>query len=985
MYRTFELNAAASIARRPHLAKRFPLLLAMAALLLTALASRVADAAPFVHKNVNATKVFRNPVNLVAGTTYTFETSGLSPTSCDPMMYLFRYSDYNSGGAQVWDNISTTNLNARIRITPTASTAGQYDVVVRGKTAGCSGTVTMNGTVLGGGSQPFGGTLITLTSAVPASPTWVEYQTAAIRNGSPDTRMWGLTSATATGKVVAYSDEEGVGHMSRFQSQTTRAVLVSSYSSGLAGVTDLYINPINDQVIYDSDDDGLADLTEQEIGLCDQMPCSTTSFAASDAADTDHDGLYDNEEIFGRDDPTKVNPQMLALWGANPKHKDIFVEWDWLNAFPSNPFRTTDADAVASWFADAPVGDVMNPDGLPGVNIHIDIGIANASGSTTYGNWGGSGPAVPSAILWQSWQNPANFNPLRVGIFRHAMLNNGNSGAARVNYREITWPGNMADRGVGLFVHELGHSIGLEHHGHNSWGSGNCKPTYVSTMNYLFIGRLFSRGSLNYAPLNPASVLEAKPFGESMPSHLAQPPLSYSVIGTNVNWNRDNTFEAINGRVRAPLRWSPGGAAGGGCDPFISNSTRFLSGNDRYGRETPSLVKYNNRLYAFYLNNDRLAYRSAPIGGPDVNGSWCTTTNCAVWSAESIMSTPGYVAGSVGVIGQTVATWGNGLYVAYRLVNGEVRWQSTNAPGPNGTLPNWTNQTTIGVMDATPHLSVMYVNPAFFANSTEAMMLHGSVAQKYRQWTLVTNLGGVFASYNIKDTTGHEIDGSVSPTVVSWPSRGGANHADVGTSCAVFVDRLQAARFYCYVKSSDRWQDFSAKMYQWIPMAHTPTKVGLAYHVLRNGTGGALGNDITRGQFWMTVAPGSDTNGDGVIDPAPSKPELYISTYLSASNPPHPNITQWSVKGPYWDATQTVDTYTNVGLYEDESISAMKGTWFENNTSILFMPYADGTFNEPLKDGNDFQVMERGICMGVLGGEDYLAQTTCGTSNFFGY
>ena len=38
-------------------------------------------------------------------------------------------------------------------------------------------------------------------------------------------------------------------------------------------------------------------------------------------------------------------------------------------------------------------------------------------------------------------------------------------------------------------------------------------------------------------------------------------------------------------------------------------------------------------------------------------------------------------------------------------------------------------------------------------------MLHGSVAQKYRQWTLVTNLGGVFAPYNIKDSTNNEIDG----------------------------------------------------------------------------------------------------------------------------------------------------------------------------------------------------------------------------------
>ena len=53
-----------------------------------------------------------------------------------------------------------------------------------------------------------------------------------------------------------------------------------------------------------------------------------------------------------------------------------------------------------------------------------------------------------------------------------------------------------------------------------------------------------------------------------------------------------------------------------------------------------------------------------------------------------------------------------------------------------------------------------------------------------------------------------------------------------------------------------------------------------------------------------------------------------------------------------------------IALFEDLRTSAMKGGIAEAR-KVEFMPFADGTFAAQLKDGNDFSVMERGICRGL--------------------
>ena len=67
-----------------------------------------------------------------------------------------------------------------------------------------------------------------------------------------------------------------------------------------------------------------------------------------------------------------------------------------------------------------------------------------------------------------------------------------------------------------------------------------------------------------------------------------------------------------------------------------------------------------------------------------------------------------------------------------------------------------------------------------------------------------------------------------------------------------------------------------------------------------------------------------------------------------------------------------VDEPRAVALYEDESLSALKGLMLgysgEPATARLeFLPFMDGAREVRLGSGNDFEVMARGICAGLRG------------------
>ena len=72
----------------------------------------------------------------------------------------------------------------------------------------------------------------------------------------------------------------------------------------------------------------------------------------------------------------------LPGMGADPRHKDLFVELDFM---PPHRFDAAAAALIADAFADAPVS---NPDGSAGIALHLDNGSDSVMNPKTGATWG---------------------------------------------------------------------------------------------------------------------------------------------------------------------------------------------------------------------------------------------------------------------------------------------------------------------------------------------------------------------------------------------------------------------------------------------------------------------------------------------------------------------------------------------------------------------------------------------------------------------
>ncbi len=153
---------------------------------------------------------------------------------------------------------------------------------------------------------------------------------------------------------------------------------------------------------HDPDGDGLGSQLEAAIGTCSTLHEIAGGFdcsRAADARDTDGDGLTDDLELIGKLDVAPY--QTLPRWGADPRHKDVFIEVDFgLQATDEKTQHMSAASAARfmNLYGDPETDPVLrllhaqilvNPDGQPGVNTHLDTGVDPASSG------GGSGPGRP--------------------------------------------------------------------------------------------------------------------------------------------------------------------------------------------------------------------------------------------------------------------------------------------------------------------------------------------------------------------------------------------------------------------------------------------------------------------------------------------------------------------------------------------------------------------------------------------------------------
>lgn len=275
-------------------------------------------------------------------------------------------------------------------------------------------------------------------------------------------------------------------------------------------------------------------------------------------ADRDQDGIFDDWETDGIDIDCNGTAD-FTLVGADPDRKNVYVEMDYMQNHLPDPDAVQD---VIDAFANAPAS-VGNADGSPGVILRIDIGeqITEQNNINTWTDF--------DTLRAANFGTPAEqADPLalaakalvyRYAIVVHARDGGNSSGRAKRGNFVVSlgggppWTvvgghrvGSRAQQ-AGTIMHELGHTLGLAHGGNEGT---NCKPNYLSVMNYSFQTRLIPNSSL------PGPRLDY--------SRSALPPLDEAALveAVGIQDGIDSTFWGSDGVNRliapgsGPINWS---------------------------------------------------------------------------------------------------------------------------------------------------------------------------------------------------------------------------------------------------------------------------------------------------------------------------------------------------------------------------------------------------------------------------------------------
>ncbi len=306
---------------------------------------------------------------------------------------------------------------------------------------------------------------------------------------------------------------------------------------------------------------------------------------ASHAQDTDADGLPDTWETNG----VSVNGVFLDLprMGADPLHRDLFVEVDWMVApTHSHEPKPEALRKVIQAFDRSPV---QNPDGTTGVHLHVDAGPDSVMNPVTGERWGelSGGEALEhqdnlGTIVDAededddySWEDEAaikaaHFRPERVAAFRYCVFahnlapeDNGTSGLASglpgtdflVTLGEWSDQVGTVMEQAGTFMHEFGHTIGLRHGGIDHI---NNKPNYLSVMNYFFqTAGLFDPDDLGRLDFSRQALPTLDEHHLSEPAGISPAGL-YAAFSSFLRFMEDN-LEI--GPIQAAIDWNQNGVA----------------------------------------------------------------------------------------------------------------------------------------------------------------------------------------------------------------------------------------------------------------------------------------------------------------------------------------------------------------------------------------------------------------------------------------
>ncbi len=364
--------------------------------------------------------------------------------------------------------------------------------------------------------------------------------------------------------------------------------------------------------------------------------------------DTDGDGIFDLWETVGIDIDNDGMPDLLADelgtdYAGNPivldpNRKDILVEIDWFECAAGGDCDTgdththeprTDAlDASVAAFDDAPVSNpngaddgialwLMTDEALPHQAVcDFDDGCFDTIKSQRFGTVVERADADLMLAKRMVW----HYN-----LWVHDKEpNNSSSG-------EAERPGNdfivslgswMSSRGstsdqIGTLMHELGHNLNLSHGG----GDGeNCKPNYLSIMNYMFQTAGLQRTAPGSVPfydysrtsyptstgiLNEASLNELIGIEDDDLMTFFGPPIDLDGVDNGPNPDGDLNDDLIPAVGNGPIDWDQNGSASD--NPATPTDINFAKRRDCGETDGSPDASPDDDLYG-YVDWDNLLY-----------------------------------------------------------------------------------------------------------------------------------------------------------------------------------------------------------------------------------------------------------------------------------------------------------------------------------------------------------------------------------------
>lgn len=449
-------------------------------------------------------------------------------------------------------------------------------------------------------------------------------------------------------------------------------------------------------------------------------------------ADTDGDGLFDQWESDGIDhDGDGTIDVDLAAMGADPRHKDLFVQVSWMVS-PDEGWCTDGGVCIPPVAGFSPpsasalerVGDafarasVTNPDGQPGVRVHFDAGPSTpekyeiedfdgAGGSLPVAEWADplfpeglpDGPVEDTAAYTEAFSPATDLQARWVPEQRRSAFTfvlytgqlergtergePGTLGVASGIPSDMIVVAKRHVTSVPLeamtVMHELGHTLGLGHGGPDDL---NYKPNYLSIMNYghaerggLVVGG--DRGLLDYsrwhlAPL-PESRLE-EPAGITVttgPRPEDVETVRYCAPEKRLKSEWDTRVSPSD----EPIDWN---CDGDGTDTGIS---RLLVPGTTPSRSPVEIVAWNDWANLSFTGGVRGGLASDPDRVPDEDG----------FDAETYRATPKPYAVEVAGGGRVSASPdADDLVVAATVTNSgeepDTYEVALDAPGVEATL-----------------------------------------------------------------------------------------------------------------------------------------------------------------------------------------------------------------------------------------------------------------------------------------------------------